>query len=71
MSTTPQARSSRLAGPAIALLTVVVTVLALEIGFRLAGFDFEFKARAFNKIGQGQTTEIIARFLTANAEELS
>ncbi|TMA55381.1 MAG: hypothetical protein E6J75_12085 [Deltaproteobacteria bacterium] len=50
MSTTPQARSSRLAGPAIALLTVVVTVLALEIGFRLAGFDFEFKARAFNKI---------------------
>jgi len=40
----------RLPGPLIALLTVVLTVLALEIGFRLADFDFDFKARAFNAL---------------------
>jgi len=40
----------RAAGPLIALVTIVLTVVALEVGFRLADFDFEFKARAFARL---------------------
>jgi len=48
------ARSERLrrgfANALLALVSVTVTVAALEIGFRLANFDFEFKARAFHNL---------------------
>ena len=48
---TPAAtRRRRASGPLIALLAVLLTVLALEVGFRLAHFDFEFKAQAFNRL---------------------
>ena len=46
-----QARLRRgLANALLALASVTLTVSALEIGFRLANFDFEFKARAFRNL---------------------
>lgn len=43
-------RGSRIAGPLLALASAGLTVLALEVGFRAADFDFEFKAHAFNTV---------------------
>ena len=47
-------RSARLrrglANGLLALASITLTVSALEIGFRLANFDFEFKARAFRNL---------------------
>jgi hypothetical protein len=37
-------------GPVLALVSGIITVLVLELGFRLADFDFEFKAHAFNTV---------------------
>ena len=37
-------------GPVLALVSVTITLAALELGFRLADFDFEFKAHAFNTV---------------------
>ena len=37
-------------GPVLALVSVTLTLAVLEAGFRLADFDFEFKAHAFNTV---------------------
>ncbi len=37
-------------GPALALVSTVAAVGVLEVGFRLADFDFEWKAHAFNTV---------------------
>ena len=37
-------------GPALALVSTALAVGALEAGFRLADFDFEWKAHAFNTV---------------------
>jgi hypothetical protein len=46
----PARPGSRASGPLLALVSVAVTVLLLEIGGRLADFDFEFNAHAFNTV---------------------
>jgi hypothetical protein len=43
-------RIRSIAGPLLALGSVALTVLAIEVGFRLADFDFEFKRRAFARV---------------------
>lgn len=41
---------TRLAGPLLGLATAALTVLALELTFRAADFDFEFKRKAFARL---------------------
>lgn len=37
-------------GPALAVASTALTLLVLEVGFRLADFDFDFKSHAFNTV---------------------
>ncbi len=45
-----RARAMLTSGPALALASTALTLCVLEIGFRLADFDFDFKVHAYNTV---------------------